>query len=150
MNSFQRDLDENLDAITSAREAVLRELGQLRDEDLAATRRGSWSVREVLHHLIDSEVAYAKVVAFLRSTPIDLANARDDDTASPGAAAAALARVRAQLLELVEGIDEKTFYDLRALGKEQYSVVSVLENVASHDHEHVQQIAKTVASSRVD
>lgn len=61
---------------------------------------------------------------------------------------AALARTRTQFVALLDGIDEATFYELRALGREQYSVVSVLENVASHDHEHLEQIAKTLASPR--
>jgi hypothetical protein len=48
-------------------------------------------------------------------------------------------------LAAVEGVDEDTFYEIRSLGPDQYSVVSVLENVASHDHEHVEQIEKTMS-----
>ena len=106
---------------------------------------GEWGPEQVVRHLIDSEVAYAKVIGFLRSNPVELENASDADVASPAAAAAALERVRARLLALVDGVEEATFYDLRALGKEQYSVLSVLENIASHDHEHVEQLRKTLA-----
>jgi hypothetical protein len=67
------------------------------------------------------------------------------DVASGAAAAEALERVRLTTLSLLEGIDEETFYELRALGKEQYSVVIVLEHVAGHDHEHLEQISKTLA-----
>lgn len=146
MDEFSRDLKENLDAIASARKRLLQEVSGLSADDLQRVRRGGWSVQEVLRHLIDSEVAYAKVIGFLRSNPVDLQNAGDDDIASGSAAAGALERVRQRMMTLLDGIDESTFYELRALGKEQYSVVSVLENVASHDHEHLEQISKTLAS----
>ena len=34
----------------------------------------------------------------------------------------------------------ETFYELKRVGHEEYSVVSLLENVASHDQEHAAQI----------
>jgi uncharacterized damage-inducible protein DinB len=146
MDDFNRDLDENLAAIGDARSELLQEVRGLSPDDLQHVRRGGWSVREVLRHVIDSEVAYAKVIGFLRGNPADLSNASEDDVASGEAAADALERVRNTTLALLEGIDEATFYDLRSLGKEQYSVVSVLENVAAHDHEHLEQISKTLAA----
>ena len=147
MDEFQRDLAENLQAITVARDALLKQLRLLGNDDLRSTRRGGWSIQEVLRHVIDAEISYTKVVGFLRSRPVDLANATDDDVASPQAAAAALERARETLVALLDGVDEGTFYELRALGREQYSIVSVLENVASHDHEHLEQIARTIASA---
>jgi uncharacterized damage-inducible protein DinB len=146
MDDFNRDLEENLSAIGSARSELLKQVRGLTPDDLQQVRRGGWSVREVLRHVIDSEVAYAKVIGFLRGSAADLANPCEDDVASGTNAADALERVRKTTLLLLEGIDEATFYDLRALGKEQYSVVSVLENVAAHDHEHLEQISKTLAS----
>ena len=107
-------------------------------------------MQEVLRHLIDAEVSYTKVLGFLRSRPVEFANSSDDDVASSQAAVAALDRARAALLALVEGVDESTFYDVRSLGTSQYSVMSVLENVADHDHEHLGQIAKTLASARTN
>jgi len=145
MDGFRRDLDENLDAIRDARAGLLKQVRSLTAEDLQRVRRGGWSVQEVLRHVIDSEVAYAKVLGFLRNSPPDIASASDDEIASGAAAADALERVRRTILSLVDGIDEATFYELRALGNEQYSVVSVLENIASHDHEHLEQISKTLA-----
>lgn len=145
MSEFERELNENLDAMERVRAELLHAVGTLGGDDLARVRRGSWSVQEVLRHVIDSEVAYAKVIGFLRSTTTDLANASEDDVVSGPAAVAALERVRAVTLDLLNGVDEATFYELRALGKEQYSIVSVLENVASHDHEHLGQITKTLS-----
>jgi hypothetical protein len=58
----------------------------------------------------------------------------------------ALERYRVMLSSTVSGVDEMTFYEPQTLGREQYSVVSVLENVASHDHEHLEQIVKTIGA----
>ena len=112
---------------------------------------------QVLSHLWNASAKggdghYAKDACFLTSavikkTPgVDLANATDSDVASGSAAADAMDRVRETTIKLVDGVDEATFYDLRALGKEQYSIVSVLENVASHDHEHLEQISRTLST----
>jgi uncharacterized damage-inducible protein DinB len=146
VDDFQRELGENLARIRAARAPLLEQLRRLSADDLEAMRRGGWSVREVLRHVIDSEVAYAKVIGFLRNSAADIANASDGDVTSGSAAADALERVRRTTLSLLDGIDEDTFYDLRALGREQYSVLSVLENVAGHDHEHLEQIARTLAA----
>jgi hypothetical protein len=145
LDDFTSDLEENLDATRFARAALLETVIDLNGADLRRERRGGWSVQEVLRHLIDSEVAYANVIGYLRGMPTDLARASDDDIASGPAAARALERVRASLLTLIDGVDEATFYDLRPVGKERYSILSVLENVASHDQEHLHQISKTLA-----
>jgi uncharacterized damage-inducible protein DinB len=146
MDDFHRDLDDNLNTIKQARSELLKKVRGLTADDLQHVRRGGWSVQQVLRHVIDSEVAYAKVIAFLRGNPQDLANASDSDVASGAAAAQALERIRHETLSLLDGVDEGAFYELRALGKEQYSIVSVLENVASHDHEHLEQISKTLGA----
>ncbi len=146
MNEFDRDLADNLKAIETARALLLDRLRPLAVEDLRLGRRGGWSNQEVLRHVIDAEIAYAKVLGFLRSRPVELANASDGDIASASAAVAALDRTRKQLIALLDGVDEATFYDMRSLGTNQYSVMSVLENVADHDHEHLGQITKTLAS----
>ncbi len=146
MSEFERDLAENTAAIATSRTLLLDGLRPLTAEDLRRGRRGGWSIQEVLRHLIDAEVAYAKVLGFLRARPIEVANASDDDVASASAAVAALQRTRTQLVALLDGVDEATFYDMRSMGTNQYSVMSVLENVADHDHEHLVQITKTLAS----
>ena len=144
MDEFRRDLEDNLSAMGTARTELLERVRALSPDEIERARRGGWSIREVLRHLIDSEVAYAKVAGFLRGNPPDLPNTVDEDVASGAAAADALERVRETLLSLLDGVDERTFYELRALGREQYSIVSVLENVTNHDHEHLEQIARTL------
>lgn len=149
MTEFERDLAENMTAIEAARAALLERVRSLTDADLGVTRRGGWSIREVLRHVIGAEASYAKVIAHLRSVSVPVPDETAEDTASIAAAAAALERYRAALTSAVEGVDESTFYEMRALGKDQYSVMSVLENVADHDHEHLGQIAKTIGASTV-
>ena len=62
----------NLSAIRDARAELLKEVRSLTTEDLQRVRRGGWSVQAVLRHVIDSEVAYAKVISFLRGKPADI------------------------------------------------------------------------------
>jgi uncharacterized damage-inducible protein DinB len=147
MDEFQRDLAANIDAIAAARAALLQQLRTLSDDDLRTARRGGWSVQEVLRHVIDAEVSYARVVAHLRSAPLQIVDAGPDDVASVSAAIAALERYRVALVSASEGVDEDAFYNVRSLGTVQYSVMSVLENVADHDHEHLAQIAKTLTAA---
>ena len=49
-------------------------------------------------------------------------------------------------LEMDPMASEK-FYELRKVGHEEYSVLSILENVANHDREHAEQIRKTLADT---
>jgi hypothetical protein len=101
----------------------------------------------VLRHVIDAEIAYTKVIAHLRGQSLQVLQSTPDDVATMSATVSALERSRSVLSSAVSGVDESTFYELRTFGREQYSVVSVLENVASHDYEHLEQIVKTVVSS---
>jgi uncharacterized damage-inducible protein DinB len=145
-SEFERDLADNLDTAGKSRSVLLDRLRQLTDEDLRRTRRGGWSMQEVLRHVIDSEVAYTRVVGFLRGLKLQIPDATADDVASMPAVIAALETYRRALESAVDGVDEATFYDVRSLGKDQYSVMSVLENVADHDHEHTGQVERIMAA----
>jgi uncharacterized damage-inducible protein DinB len=145
VTAFDAELAENTAAIATARAALLDRVSRLSDDDLARGRRGGWTVRDVLRHLLASEVAYARVVAHLRGMSAPVADVADDDVRSLSASRDALTQVRSALLAATDGVDEAAFYDLRRLGHEQYSVLSVLENVANHDHEHLEQIEKILA-----
>ena len=48
MDEFERELAANMTAIDIARASLVQRVRQLTDDDLARTRRGGWSVREVL------------------------------------------------------------------------------------------------------
>jgi uncharacterized damage-inducible protein DinB len=144
---FERDLENALAAAAEARSKLLDCLARLTDADLTRTRRGGWSLREVLRHVIDSEIAYGRVAAFLRKLSQQIPDASEADVASVPSAVAALERYRRELLAAVDGVDEPTFYEVRALGRDQYSVMSVLENVADHDHEHTGQIERILTAT---
>ena len=75
----------------------------------------------------------------LPHSPAAPASARE--LSSPRDAQAALADSRKALVEAAAGVDEETFYRLGGGGQE-YSVVSVLENVHQHDEEHRSQIER--------
>ena len=146
MPAFDAEFAENTAAIARARTALLDRVHRLSDDDLARGRRGGWTVRDVLRHVLTAEVAYTRVVAHLRSITLNVAEVTDDDLRSVSAVNHALERLRNALNAAVDGVDEAAFYDLRPLGHEQYSVLSVLENVANHDHEHLEQIEKILAA----
>ena len=141
MSDFDGELAAMRIEIAAEREALVAALGALGDHDLELVRRGSWAVRDVLRHVIDSEIAYAKVIAHLRGRTADIGGGDVDLTSIEGALSG-LAGTRSALLTALDGVDEAAFYELRAVGREQYSVLSVLENVASHDREHLEQIAR--------
>jgi hypothetical protein len=58
---------------------------------------------------------------------------------------------RKALLKALEALEtdptaSEKFYELRKVGHEEYSVLSVLENVANHDREHAEQIREILAA----
>ena len=52
----------------------------------------------------------------------------------------ALERSRAAFLTAVKGVSEDDFYRLGTVGRDKYSIASVLENADQDDIEHVGQI----------
>jgi hypothetical protein len=43
-------------------------------------------------------------------------------------------------------VDEDHFYALRTVSHEEYSILSLLENVANHDREHAAQVEATLTA----
>ena len=144
--SNNADLAAALDAMTVNRRALVAVVEPLTQDDMAKSRPGSWSVDRVLQHVIESEVAYVKLLAHLRglTAPEIAAGTMPQDGPD---AVAQLARTRAALVEMTDGIDDETLYRLRAVGANEYSALSVLENDADHDHEHVAQISRLFAGA---
>jgi len=146
--SFHADLASSQETIRLARDHLLTVVDSLSRPDLDHARRGGWPVRRVLEHVIHSEHLYAQAVAYLCGST---ATERPANS-SPGSAAEArtmLLDSRKALLNALTGLDTdprayETFYELRRVGHEEYSVLSVLENVAHHDREHADQIKSIV------
>ena len=146
MSDFPKHLSEVTCSLELRRGELLGALTSLKDADLARARRGGWTVGKVVEHIIGSEWHYARLVGSLRGA---------DDVAPETDAAAgiadvleALARSRTALLEAIDGVLEEDFYRLGPPGREEYSVMSVLENVEQHDVEHLGQIRRIQAESR--
>src|SRR5713101_2312583 len=79
----RRDLD-------AAREDLLSSIDPLPDEALDRARRGGWSVRRVLQHVIEADWGHVRLVAQLRG----LAAARPGETSgAPGSLPDAVQRL---------------------------------------------------------
>ena len=145
-NEFDRDLSKAREDTSQARDGLLAVLRDLKDEDLDKERRGGWSVRKVLEHAIHSEVLYGRLARHLRELPQPEDEAVTVPPATVASAISALENSRAALEAAIDGVDEETFYTLRVVGHEEYSILSLLENVALHDREHAPQIQDIVSS----
>jgi hypothetical protein len=107
-------------------------------------RKGGWPIRRVLEHVIYSERLFAQAVTYLCGAQVS----GRPESASPGSSAEArtmLLDSRGSVLKALEGLDEEpmaheTFYEVKKVGHEEYSILSALENVAHHDREHAEQI----------
>ena len=145
-SQFEQDLNAARAALEDSRTRLLAVARPLSDADLDRLRRGGWPVRRVLEHVVHSERLYAGLVSHLRGLPLEA-----QESAEPGRSSAgfldALAVSRRLLLSALEGVQEEHFYELRTVGHEEYSILSVLENVASHDREHASQITAILQAS---
>ena len=142
-DEFDRELTSAREELDAARRELLPVVSALSDGDLDRERRGGWTVRRVLGHVIESEWLYANLVAHLRGAPAP----GDVVSGGPSSAADAAQRLdasRRALLAALDGVDEASFYRLSVVGHEEYSIISVLENTANHDREHAGQIQAIV------
>lgn len=140
-SEFERDMARVDHLMEEGRRRLLSVVNSLEPGDLDRGLRGGWDIRGVLRHIIESEHHYANLVARLRGATPGAANEVDGDLTSAGDVRTALEASRQALLAAVEGVDEDTFYRLGGSGQE-YSVVSVLENVHQHDEEHRAQVER--------
>lgn len=145
MPDFSSELARLLESLKRSRADLLEALAGLNDADLPKARRGGWSVAKVLEHIVEAEWHYAQLVASLRGLsppPAELLNVERIALILD-----ALERSRAALLSAVSGVSEDDFYRLGTFGREEYSVVSVLENADEHGVEHLGQIRRIEAES---
>jgi len=147
MDEFARDLEQTRRDATEARAELVRVLKGLQDSDLDRERRGNWSIRKVLEHTIHSEVLYSRLARHLCGLAQD---EHEPDTKPPATVADAITELEASrkaLFDAIEGVDEETFYKMHVIGREEYSVLSLLENVTLHDREHAPQIREIVEAT---
>src|SRR2546428_9602836 len=146
--SYHSDRAASQDAIRQARDELLGVIDSLSRSSFERARKGGWPVRKVLEHVIHSEKLYAQATAYLSGAEVS-GRTEASPPSSPAEARTMLLDARKELLRALEGLDMdprayETFYELKRVGHEEYSVVSLLENVASHDREHAAQIRAIV------
>src|SRR3990172_11977106 len=146
-SSFQSDLDALLAEPNASRAELVSVLQAVSDADLDGGRRGGWPVRRVLEHVIQSEHLYATLVSHLRGLSVEPHGQVTCEGQSADQILCELDSSRHALLSALDGVDEDSFYRLGRIGHEEYSVMSVLENVANHDREHAAQAAPILAVS---
>jgi uncharacterized damage-inducible protein DinB len=147
MSEFEDDLAKATTDATNARKDFMEVVSALKDDDLSRERRGGWSIRKVLEHAIHSEVLYGRLARHLRELPQPEADAVTVQPPTVADAISGLDAARVALEEAVDGVDEDTFYTLHVVGHEEYSVLSLLENVTLHDREHGPQIKEILAAT---
>ena len=136
---FEGDMAAACGQLDEARRALIDAVSSMSDGDLEKGRRGGWTVRRVLEHVIWSESLYGRLLRHLRGERVE----GEIPPCTPESVADARARLeasRAALLGALEGVDEESFYKLQTIGHEEYSVLSLLENTAMHDNEHAAQV----------
>lgn len=140
--SFHSDLQRVTDGMRDARTRLLALIDRLSPDDLARARPGGWSAGRVLQHVIESEAVYSKLLAHQTGgVPHEVSGG---EPSSAAAAASMLAATRDAVERIIDRIDEATLYRLTKIGHEEYSPLSVLENIASHDRDHIAQIEDVV------
>jgi hypothetical protein len=140
-SEFDSDLREALSGLAEVRLEFEAMVGALNDSDLRRARRGGWDIGGVIKHVVDSEWHYAGKVGQLRGSPeANTGPESTDPFETVEQACQALAVSRKALLASVDGVGEEEFYRLGGSGQE-YSVLSVLQNVRQHDIEHGEQAA---------
>jgi len=139
------DLAAAMQDMRRDRHRLLAAVRPLTAAEMLLDSRGGWSIARVLEHVIWSESAYAKMLAHQcgKSTR-DLDVSRPDDGAT---AAAQLAATRAAVEAAVDGVQDHTLYLLVQFGHEEFSALSLLQNIALHDREHVEQIVTLIGAA---
>lgn len=136
------DLTRALEDMAAARRSLVARIDVLDASAFERSRAGGWTVRRILQHVIESEYVYAKLLAHQcqRETPA----AWIEEPADGRMASTMLSLTRDAVRTVVEGIGDDTLYRLVKIGHEEYSPLSVLENIAAHDRDHVAQISELV------
>ena len=145
MSDFETDKAGLLNDLQRSRAQLNDVVGKLSTGDLSVARRGSWPVSKILDHVLHSERLYAQLISVFSGVGTSVEPA--DSPSTSAEALTALEATRKAVLDGVGHVKEGDFYRLQTIGHEEYSVLSILENVASHDREHAEQIQKTLATS---
>lgn len=140
MSTFTLDLEAALADMASSRAELVSTVQGLSGGDLQRGRRGGWPVHRILEHVIESEWMYAQAAAYLGGRPAPERGQTSCAGQPIDEVLCMLDSSRTALLGAIEGVTEDAFYEIKHLGHEEYSVLSLLENTAAHDREHAAQV----------
>lgn len=144
--TFEADRDAVLADMTAARADLVSIVQAMQPAGLERARRGGWPVSKVIEHVIMHDYLMARMATHIRKAD---APSPADMTCAGQSIDEVLCRLeagRALLLAAVNGVSEDDFYRLEKAGYEEFSVISLLENSASHDREHTAQIRAILQS----
>lgn len=144
MSDFDSDKAQLLSDLQAGRAQLNEVVGKLSADDLSSARRGSWPVSKILDHVLHSERLYAQLISVFTGVGTSIEPSGSPTTSTE--AVTALEATRRAVLDGADQVKEEDFYRLQVIGHEEYSVLSILENVAAHDREHAEQIRKTLGS----
>ena len=144
MSDFEDERTTLLKDLAESRAGLISVCERLQATDLEQARRGSWAVSKILHHVLRSERLYTQLISVFSGKPTNVPETAQ--FASAADAKSALDNSRDAFLSAVQEVSEDDFFRLQTIGHEEYSVLSILENNASHDREHAEQIRKTLGS----
>lgn len=142
-DEFDSDLRELQGELSASRAELLGVIQSLHDADLDRARRGGWTIARVLEHVIQSESMYTAAISAI----VGASTSSPQGGGPPSSQAEAIQQLgstRAALETALVSATDENFYHLQRFGHDEYSVASVLENVANHDREHAEQIRRTL------
>jgi uncharacterized damage-inducible protein DinB len=131
MTQFTLDLEAALAGLAAARADLVSAVQPLSPADLERARRGGWPVHRILEHVLQSEWLYAQVAAGLSGNPAPQRGATACAGQPAGEVLCLLDNRRTALLKAIDSVSEDAFYEIKRLGHEEYSVLSLLENAAA-------------------
>jgi len=145
-SAFEADLETALADATRARADLVSTVQCLTEADLDKVKRGGWPIHRVITHTIEHDYYMAMFVASARGERF---TGSSDATCGGQSIDEVLCRMeagRTALLSAVNGIAEDDFYTLKTIGLEEFSPLSAIENAATHDREHLEQVHSILAS----
>src|SRR5437899_1485292 len=115
-SQFESDLEAATADVTAARGDFVSAVQRLSESELERGRRGGWSVRRVVEHVIQSEQLYATLIRAMRGLPVG-------EVRRPSCAGQPVDEIlclldasRTALLSALDGVDEESFYTIKPLG----------------------------------
>lgn len=137
-DEFDRDRKQALHDLDEARAKLLETIRKLTDDDLAMGRRGSWTVREAIEHVVGSDRGTAAGIA--ERTGAERLTFDWPSISSIANAIQSLEQGLQAMHAACEGMSEEGFYEMKPFHGQDSSILGILGTSTTHDGEHGEQI----------